>query len=138
MPDATHSQHLDECSFPDVPKMQTVTPLKSRKTEGCETEVRYHGGTTLAQGGGKPTVPTSRWISFDHFVGDQKHVGRYVEAYRLGGLEVDDELILGRKLDRQVARLGAAQDAIHVGWHAPIHIGEACSVFEQTAFLREI
>src|SRR5215471_12253725 len=34
MPDATHSQHLDGCSFPDVPKMQTVTPLKSRKTEG--------------------------------------------------------------------------------------------------------
>src|SRR5262245_2815191 len=33
MPDATHSQHLDECSFPDVPKMQTVIPLKSRKTE---------------------------------------------------------------------------------------------------------
>jgi hypothetical protein len=33
MPDATHSQHLDECSFPDVPKMQTVTPLKSRKTD---------------------------------------------------------------------------------------------------------
>src|SRR4029077_18338773 len=75
---------------------------------------------------------------FDHFVGDRKQVGRYIEAYRSGGLEVDDELILGRKLDRQVARLGAAQDAIHVGWHAPIHIGETCSVFEQTAFLREI
>src|SRR5262245_38659181 len=28
---------------------------------------------------------------FDHFVGDQKHVARYVEAYRPGGLEVDDE-----------------------------------------------
>src|SRR5215813_2505428 len=37
MPDATHSQHLDECSFPDGPKMQTVTPLKSRKTEVHET-----------------------------------------------------------------------------------------------------
>src|SRR5215468_4325969 len=37
MPDATHSQHLDECSFPDVPKMRTVTPLKSRKTEVNET-----------------------------------------------------------------------------------------------------
>ena len=65
-------------------------------------------------------------VLFDHFVGDRKHVGRYVE----GGLEVDDELLLGRKLDRQVARLGAAQDAIHVGWHAPIHIGEACFVLE--------
>ena len=37
MPDATHSQHLDGCSFPDGPKRQTVTPLKSRKTEVNET-----------------------------------------------------------------------------------------------------
>src|SRR5262245_18832822 len=37
MPDATYSQHLDGCSFPDGPKMQTVTPLKSRKTEVNET-----------------------------------------------------------------------------------------------------
>src|SRR3984893_6476967 len=75
---------------------------------------------------------------FDHLVGDRNQIGRYVEAYRPRGLEVDDELILGRKLDRQVARLGAAQNAIHVGWHAPIHIGKACSVLEQTAFLCEI
>src|SRR5262245_54108313 len=33
--------------------MQTLPPLKSQKTEGCETEVRYHGGTSLAPGGRK-------------------------------------------------------------------------------------
>src|SRR5262245_47636483 len=37
MPDATHSQHLDGCSSPDGSKMQTVTPLKSCKTEVHET-----------------------------------------------------------------------------------------------------
>jgi hypothetical protein len=37
MPDATHSQHLDWFSFTDLPKIQTLTPLKSHKTEGFET-----------------------------------------------------------------------------------------------------
>src|SRR5215475_2948915 len=34
MPDATHNQHLDWFSFTDVPKSQTLTPLKSHKTRG--------------------------------------------------------------------------------------------------------
>jgi hypothetical protein len=37
MPDATHSQHLDWFSCTDVPKIQTLTPLKSHKTEVFET-----------------------------------------------------------------------------------------------------
>jgi hypothetical protein len=37
------------------------------------------------------------------------------EANRLGGLEVDDQLIFCRRLDRQVAGLFAAKDAVHVG-----------------------
>jgi hypothetical protein len=34
MPDATHSQHLDWFSFTDLPKIQTLTLLKSHKREG--------------------------------------------------------------------------------------------------------
>src|SRR5262245_38022843 len=34
MPDTTHSQHLDWFSFTDLPKSQTLTPLKSQKTDG--------------------------------------------------------------------------------------------------------
>src|SRR5215470_10004073 len=37
MPDATHSQLLDWFSCPYVPTMQTLTPLKSYKTEVLET-----------------------------------------------------------------------------------------------------
>src|SRR5262249_56994520 len=37
MPDATHSQHLGWFSCTDVPKIQTLTPLKSQKTEVFET-----------------------------------------------------------------------------------------------------
>ena len=35
---------------------------------------------------------------------------RHGEAERLGGLEVDDQLELGRLLDRQIGRLGALED----------------------------
>jgi hypothetical protein len=41
MPDATHSQHLDWFSFTDVPKMQTLTLLKSHKREVFETLFKY-------------------------------------------------------------------------------------------------
>ena len=41
-------------------------------------------------------------------------VWRHVEAERLGGLEVDDEIVLGRCLHRQVGRLLALEDSIKV------------------------
>jgi hypothetical protein len=37
-------------------------------------------------------------------VGARKQCGRYIEAERLGGFEVDDQLELGGLLDRQVGR----------------------------------
>jgi hypothetical protein len=39
----------------------------------------------------------------------------YGKAKRLGGPEVNDHLELGRELHRKIARLLAAQDAIHIG-----------------------
>ena len=39
---------------------------------------------------------------------------RHVEAERLGGLEVDDQLVFGRRLHRQVGGLLAFKDAIDV------------------------
>jgi hypothetical protein len=60
MPDATHSQHLDECSFPDVPKMQTVTPLKSQKTVVIETVGKAVPATFLFLSYMEPLYTVSR------------------------------------------------------------------------------
>ena len=45
---------------------------------------------------------------------------RHVEAERLGGLEVDHQLVLGRRLHRQVGRLLALEDAIDVAGRVPV------------------
>jgi hypothetical protein len=47
---------------------------------------------------------------FDHFVGAQQNGLWHRQSKRLGGLEVDDELELGRLHDGQVRGLGALED----------------------------
>src|SRR5262249_18451076 len=58
---------------------------------------------------------------FDHLVGAGEHRGRQIKAKRLGGLEVDRQLVLGRRLHRKVGRLGALEDLTGVNAHLPPH-----------------
>src|SRR5512133_3712310 len=50
----------------------------------------------------------------DHLISAGKQRGRHSEAERLGGLEIDHQLILCRLLHGQVSGLLAVEDAMHV------------------------
>ena len=60
-------------------------------------------------------------------------VRRHVEAERLGGLEVDDQLELGRVLHRQVARLLALEDAVDIAGGAPENVQGVRRIRHQAA-----
>ena len=58
---------------------------------------------------------------------------RHFEAKRLGGLQVDDQFVLGRRLHRQIGRLLALEDAIDIAGRAPVLIDEVRPVGDQAA-----
>src|SRR6516164_2267933 len=60
--------------------------------------------------------------SFDHLVGAGQHCRRHLEAKRLGGLQVDHQLVLGRRLYGKIGCSLALQDAVDVARRAPERI----------------
>ena len=51
----------------------------------------------------------------DHLIGTQQDRLRYRQTKRLGGLKIHGHLKLGRILQREIARLRAAKNAIDIG-----------------------
>src|SRR6516165_3393780 len=105
-------------------------------------------GTVTGPPSGRPSQRSSlsilteqhdetRASSLDHLVGACQQRDRRIEAERLGSCQVDDELKFVRKLDRQVAGLGAFENAIDVGCRAAVLIDSVNPVGRQTTFRDE-
>src|SRR5205823_2493706 len=73
--------------------------------------------------------------SFDHLVGAGEKGLRHRQAERLRGLNVDDQLELGRLLDRQIGRLGAFEDLAGVSAQLAPYADETSAIANQAAGL---
>src|SRR6266436_4952621 len=77
--------------------------------------------------------PPSSFTSLDHLVGGHKQFVGYFKAEHPGGGEVDDEIELGRLLDRDVGWLRSAQNLIDIVASAPEEVWEVGSIGHQTS-----
>src|SRR5262249_23136187 len=73
--------------------------------------------------------------SLDHLVCACQECLRYVDAERCCGLQIDDELELGRLFDRHACRVGALQDFRNEQRAASVGVGACCPIGHETAHL---
>src|ERR1700747_1292283 len=75
--------------------------------------------------------------SFDHLIGAGEQRRRNFEAERLRALEIDHELVFCRRLHRQLGRLLAFENAIHIRRGTPKINSSVNAVGQQAASFSE-
>jgi hypothetical protein len=68
-----------------------------------------------------------------HLVGTGEQRWWHLEAKRLGGLEVDHQLVFGRRLHRQIGRLLALEDAIDIAGRATVLVDHIVPIGDKAA-----
>ena len=102
-----------------------ISLLVIRRPVSYMTEVRRRAGRLL----GLHSITSSARASSEWGT---------VEPKRVGSLEVDHQLVLGRRLHWQVGRLLALENAIHVPCRAPILVDDIGSVRNQATGADEV
>jgi hypothetical protein len=70
---------------------------------------------------------------FDHLVGARKHSGRQIKAKRLGGFQVEHQLVFHRRLHQQLSRRFTLENAIDVAGRTAELIDQIRPIGDQTA-----
>src|SRR5262249_21190401 len=107
-------------------RLRLFTPLRATITSSAQS---------LVPPSGRPSQESSLPIltSFNHLIDAGEQRGRQFETERLGGRKIDDEIELRGLLDRDVARLRAAQDLVDIIGGASILVRDAWSIGHQTS-----
>src|SRR5262245_24766242 len=82
-----------------------------------------------------PDAAARKSASLDHLVGELLESQRNLETERLGGLEIDDKLVLGSLFHRQVGRFSALEDFVDVGGSAPSYVAQVRRITDEAARL---
>src|SRR6266540_5679256 len=82
--------------------------------------------------------PGAREVSFDQLLGAGEHSCWHVEAKRLRGFEIDHQVVLSRRLHRQIGRLLAFENPIYVPSCETVLVNQIRSVADQAAVPDEV
>src|SRR5215471_5270207 len=80
----------------------------------------------------RPSTLITSPFSLDYFICSRQHIRRDRQANLFGGFEIDDQLKLGRLLDRDVGGFAALQNLIDLGSSPPPQVLTVRAVRHET------
>src|SRR6266850_8578292 len=79
-------------------------------------------------------VCISSHVSSDHLIRPRQHVGRNRQADLLCRFQIDDEFEFCRLFNREIGRLGAFQNLVHIRSGAPVQVEKVHAVIHKPPF----